>query len=193
MNNPSTLIFLGLAVVWAIVLLPEAIKKLSKVRRSDSIRSFNHQLSVLDRSGAARRGSTRSLGRSVGGANVIDIRDRRKSVGQAPEAARTSVAVPATVKRRRQEVTATLAAVAVLTFLCVIAFGTAFLIVHLIADALLVGYLFLVSQANKNAVARNSSPLLAPYQYQGSSVARLDSNGLRQLPPAANQRSRRSI
>lgn len=193
MNNPSTLIFLGLAVVWAIVLLPEAIKKLSKVRRSDSIRSFNHQLSVLDRSGAARRGPTRSLGRPVGGANVIDIRDRRKAVGQAPQAARTSVAVPAAVKRRRQEVTATLAAAAVLTFLCVIAFGTAFLVVHLIADALLVGYLVLVSQANKNAAARNSSPLLAPYQYQGSSVARLDSNGLRQLPAAANQRSRRSI
>ncbi|MEI2699509.1 MAG: hypothetical protein V9E94_14670 [Microthrixaceae bacterium] len=45
----STLVLLGLAVVWAIVLLPEAMKRISKARSGDSIRSFNHHLSSLQR------------------------------------------------------------------------------------------------------------------------------------------------
>lgn len=189
MTNPSTLIFLGLAVVWAIVLLPEGIKKLSKVRRSDSIRSFNHQLSVLDRSGSARRPAGRPMGRS----NVIDLRDRRATRDVAPRQAAPAVRVSPATKRRRQEVTAVLAAVAVLTLLCVVAFGAAFLVFHLLADALLVGYLFLVAQANKSA-ARPASAVTAPYRYQSSSVTRLDSNGFRPLSAVgSHQRNRRSV
>lgn len=162
MTNPSTLIFLGLAVVWAIVLLPEGLKRLAKMRRSDSIHSFNRQLAVMNRPGASGRSGiagAASLGRShTGGpavqrpargrSNVINLRERSQSVAAA------SVRVPADVRRRRQEVTATLAAAALLSLLCVVAFGSAFLVVHLVADALLVGYLYLVSQANRNAASR---------------------------------------
>ena len=87
--NVSTLIFLGLAVVWAIVLLPEVLRKLSVGRRSDSIRSFNHQLSVLHRSGNRRGADLPGMPRPVSlnsssartssnarnsSSNVIDLR-----------------------------------------------------------------------------------------------------------------------
>jgi hypothetical protein len=131
-------------VVWAIVLLPELVRKLSGTRRSDTIRSFNHQLSVLDRSG--RSGGARS--------NVIDLRSRTAAgPGTAP-----ATAVAPSVRKRRQEVTTVLAAAAVLTLLCTVAFGTAFLVLHVIADALLITYLVLVNQANQ-AAARAAAPV----------------------------------
>lgn len=145
----STLVLLGLAVVWAIVLLPEVLKKFSGVRAGDSIRSFRHQLSSLERSvpGGARRRD-----------NVIDLRDRSAAPGRtAPQQPQ----VPPAVRRRRQEVLGSLAAAAVLTLLCTVAFGGPFLVLHLLVDALLVAYLVLLNQANAalaGATARRSAP-----------------------------------
>ncbi len=85
--NVTTLVFLGLAVVWAIVLLPAVVRKVAGSRHSDTIRSFNQQLSVLDRSG----------GRDAPGrSNVIDLRSRddRSERAAAPQ-------VPASVRKRR--------------------------------------------------------------------------------------------
>lgn len=165
MTNPSTLIFLGLAVVWAIVLLPEVVKRVSKMRRADSIRSFNHQLLALDRSGPmaggveGNRRGTRALDRSVpnplaasrpgvGGSNVIDLRSSQRV---------TNVPVPPAVRRRRQEVTAALAAGVVVTLLCLVAFGPVFILPQLLADGLLGAYLYLVAQANRNAAMVGSA------------------------------------
>ena len=109
--NVTTLVFLGLAVVWAIVLLPEVVRKVAGGRHSDTIRSFNHQLSVLDRSG----------GREASAPNVIDLRTRNTT--------------PATAR--------------------------VFLVLHLIADVLLVTYLVLLNQANQAghaAAARQARP-----------------------------------
>lgn len=141
--NVTTLVFLGLAVVWAIVLLPEVVRKVAGSRHSDTIRSFNQQLSVLDRSGGAAPRS-----------NVIDLRSRRNEPGARPVAAQ----VPMSVRKRRQEVITALAAAAVLTLLCTVAFGGAFLVLHLLADALLVTYLVLVNQANQALAARAAGP-----------------------------------
>lgn len=165
MTNPSTLIFLGLAVVWAVVLLPEAVKRFSRMRRSDSIRSFNHQLLALDRSGPSTGGPARDL-RSVpsrhgnqGGPlsaldnNVIDLRPAQGgTTGRASRPNSESVharQISPAVRRRRQEITATLVAAVVLTLLCLLAFGRAFLVPQLIADVLLATYLYLVAQANR--------------------------------------------
>jgi hypothetical protein len=142
--NITTLVFLGLAVVWAIVLLPEAVRKLAGTRNSDTIRSFNHQLSVLNR----------SEGRSAAGrSNVIDLRSRRSDADR-PAAAPP---VPMSVRKRRQEVLTVLGAAAVLTLLCTVAFGSIFLVLHLLADVLLVTYVVLVNQANQAAAARAGS------------------------------------
>ncbi len=140
--NPSTLIFLGLAVVWVIVLLPEAIRKLSATRSSDSIRAFNHQLSAL-----RRQGDHGPVGSSMG-SNVINMRGGLDNhSARSPQNAPAQV--PAAVRKRRQEVITALASAAVLTLLCAIAFGPAFLVLHIVADVLLVTYLALVAQANK--------------------------------------------
>jgi hypothetical protein len=147
--NVSTLVFLGLAVVWAIVLVPEVLRKLSGVRSSDTIRSFNQQLAVLDRSGR-----NRTPGRSIGarsGSNVIDLgRARSAPATVAPRP------VPYSVRRRRQEILTVLAAAAVLTLLCTVAFGGAFIYFHLLADALLVAYVVLLARATQNAPAHRA-------------------------------------
>ena len=154
--NVSTLIFLGLAVVWAIVLLPEVLRKLSVGRRTDSIRSFNHQLSVLHRSGNRRGADLPRMPRPVSlnsssartsSSNVIDLRDRSNAA-----AAQTSQAkISPSVRRRRQDVLVVLGAIAVLTLLCTVAFGSVFLVPFMLSAALLVGYVFLLNQANQSA------------------------------------------
>jgi hypothetical protein len=152
--NVTTLVFLGLAVVWAIVLLPELARKVAGSRHSDTIRSFNHQLSVLDRSG----------GRVASSSNVIDLRSRDTARPASPT-------VPASVRKRRQDVLTVLGSAAVLTLLCTIAFGGPFLVLHLIADVLLVTYLVLLNQANQAATARSvradRSALAAPAWERG--------------------------
>lgn len=171
--NVSTLIFLGLAVVWAIVLLPEVLRKLSVGRRTDSIRSFNHQLSVLHQSGNRRGADLPGMPRPVSlnstslnsssartssnarnssssrtsSSNVIDLRDRSNAA-----AAQTSQAkISPSVRRRRQDVLVVLGAIAVLTLLCTVAFGSVFLVPFMLSAALLVGYVFLLNQANQSA------------------------------------------
>jgi hypothetical protein len=154
--NVSTLIFLGLAVVWAIVLLPEVLRKLSVGRRTDSIRSFNHQLSVLHRSGNRRGADLPGMPRPVSlnsssartsSSNVIDLRDR----SNAPAAATAQPKISPSVRRRRQDVLVVLGAIAVLTLLCTVAFGSVFLVPFMVSAALLVGYVFLLNQANQSA------------------------------------------
>lgn len=176
--NVSTLVFLGLAVVWAIVLLPELLRKLSGVRSSDSIRSFNQQLAVLDRSGG-RRADGPALAPVSTASNVIDFgsRGRARGLTAAPAPQRQ---VSYSVRRRRQEVLSALGAAAVLTLVCTVAFGGVFLALHLLADLLLVAYvveLYRVSQgapagrAVERRTLHSRTPLLAAH-VQTSAVGR---------------------
>lgn len=141
--NVTTLIFLGLAVVWAIVLLPEVVRKLSGARSSDSIRSFNQQLSVLDRNGSSTRSS-----------NVIDLRARRPVA--RPAAGGVARGVSPATRKRRQEVLGSLGAATLLSLVCTVAFGGAFLFIFLLAAALLVAYVALLVQAGKPVAADRS-------------------------------------
>ncbi len=143
--NVTTLVFLGLAVVWAIVLLPEVVRKVAGSRHSDTIRSFNQQLSVLDRSGDRSTSN---------GSNVIDLRSRDHAAGRPAVAPQ----VPASVRKRRQEVLTVLGSAAVLTLVCTVAFGGAFLVLHLLADVLLVAYVVMLTQANQAAAHRTAAP-----------------------------------
>lgn len=164
--NPSTLIFLGLAVVWAVVLLPEVLRKLSGARGSDSIRSFNHQLSVLHRSGNRRGAELPGVGRgtslNTGRSNVIDLRRPTNSnaVQAAPAAPRP---VPVAVRKRRQEVLTVLGSAVVLSLVCTVAFNGVFILPLLVSGVLLVAYVAALAQLNqapRTAVARTAS--LAP-------------------------------
>lgn len=151
----STLVLLGLAVVWAILLLPEALKRVAKVRSGDSIRSFNRQLSSLQL--PAHR--THS-----GGSNVIDLRSRarapqRRTAHLGTEHARSGrpagapAPVSPAVRRRRQEVLSTLGSASVLSLLCSIAFGGPFLLLFLVAAGLLVAYAVALHQVTNTTSA----------------------------------------
>ena len=163
---PSVLVLIGLAIVWAIVIFPDVARWVSQNRRGDSIRTFNTQLSSLGRSRPA-------------GDNVIDLRDRmvrpvaggsglraparnsrstspgptpiRSAATAAPPAASAPRALSPTVRKRRQDVLVSLGAASLLTLLATIAFGPFFLYVHLLTDALLVGYLVLLQRATTAA------------------------------------------
>ena len=172
--NPSTLIFLGLAVVWAVVLLPELFRKMSGSRSSDSIRSFNQQLSVLHRSGTRRGADLPGMGRPAGlnspRSNVIDLRRPAggpvTNRGLSPQGLASTDAprgVPTSVKKRRQEVLTVLGSAAVLTLLCTVAFGGVFFLgAFVVACGLLVAYVALLAQLNQaprtnQAAIRNTS------------------------------------
>jgi hypothetical protein len=196
----SKLIIVGLVIVWAIVLLPDVLSRLSRSRRSDSIGSFSSQLSSLGRANGQRRSHD----------NVIDLRTRStldlppgaaaaalapssapaparpgpaRSVRSAPAGRPDQVsgaAVPArtaspAVRKRRQEVLMTLGSLAILTLLATIAFGGVFLILHLLVDLLLVAYLVVLAQVTSvvpPAIARPRAEALAPL----SPLDRLDSS-----------------
>lgn len=156
--NPSTLIFLGLAVVWAVVLLPEVIRKMSGARSSDSIRSFNKQLSSLHRSDNRRGSELPGTVRALQGSrsNVIDLRNRTELRGRtgAPGQRQTAPAAPRpvslAVRKRRQEVLAVLGAAVVLSLVLTVAFGGGlFLVPLLFSGVALVAYVAALAQLNQ--------------------------------------------
>ena len=87
--------------------------------------------------------------------NVIDLRTRAPQTaddrscaapavnGPSPSAPR---AVSPRVRKRRQDVLVTLGSAVGLTLLATVAFGGAFLYLHLLADVLLIAYLLLLAQ-----------------------------------------------
>jgi len=160
----SILVLVGLAVVWAIVIFPDVVRWISNNRRGDTIRTFNSQLSSLGRSNAVRDNNVIELrdrmASPVGPGNArrapnrvvqpVGSALRTGAVGDrtqrtpAPHAAARSAQprpVSPAVRKRRQEVLVALGAACLLTLLATIAFGPVFLYLHLLADALLVGYL----------------------------------------------------
>ena len=170
--NLSTVVLLGLAVVWAIVLAPEVLRRTSGMRRVDPVNAFHRQMSSLDRNGG------RPTGRP--GTNVIDLRGPARTAprpmqrptsaryGGAPQRPAGPVRRPAPravvsprTQKRRQDVLIVLVAAAVLTLLCAVAFGGAFLLLHLLADVLLVGYVVLLNRSAQMA----ARPRRATYGY----------------------------
>lgn len=134
----STLVLLGLALVWAVVLLPEGIARFSSLRNGDSVRSFSNQLSSIQR---------HPQGGPLRGSNVIDLRDHRPSGPRA---------VPPAVRKRRQEVLGALGGAALVTLLGAVAFGGLFVLLFLLAGGLFVAYVVaLVQVTNRTAVRHN--------------------------------------
>jgi hypothetical protein len=180
----SKLIIVGLIIVWAIVLLPDVLQRVSRTRRSDSIRSFRSQLSSLGGTNGSRRSHdnvidlrTRSaLNRPVAASRPIapsrptsapidsaqsagPVQPRPRPAGSGPHA------VSPEVRKRRQEVLTTLGSLAVLTLLATVAIGGPFLAVHLLVDLLLVTYVVLLAQVMAvvpPVVARPRGQSLAP-------------------------------
>jgi hypothetical protein len=192
----STLVIVGLALVWAVVLLPDLVARISRGRRSDTIRSFNTQLSSLGRSAPVRADD-----------NVIDIRARKPATnratrntvlvapyagslrpahGSGPVTPRSDAGITRSsgaVRKRRQDVLIALGAAALLTLLATVAFGGVFLYLHLVADLLMAAYLIALQRVVTVQAAHGASapghaypghvaaPTLAPRSLEPQQIA----------------------
>ena len=155
----SWLLLFGLGVAWAVVLVPDFLRRNAASRRSDTIGQFARNLSSLERSapvGVHRPASSFRHpnvvqfpgGRAVGSGPVaplveptIDLRDgapRRVTPAGAP-AARTRR--PSAAKQRRKDILTALVAAAVLTFLGSVSLGGALVMINAVVDVALVAYL----------------------------------------------------
>ena len=152
---------LGLAILWAIVLIPDLVRRGASARRSDSIGQFARHRSVLGRSApvGVRRESVGGSVARLGSGTVVDLRGPRPVVTNGSRPMSSSPAgggrssdsfdsAAQTVRRsptqqRRQDVLTALVAAALLSFLGFATFGGPMLMVHVVADVLLGAYVAL--------------------------------------------------
>jgi hypothetical protein len=151
------LVLVILAVIWAAVLLPPFLQNRSESRPADSISTFRNQLNVLERrstgTGPVSTGTPRSV-RPMGtsgamaspysGAGVVSYR---------PGVDRARLARMA-AKKRRRDILVTLLAAAGLTFLLGLVLPSV-LMLHVLIDVVLAGYVALLVQRRKLAEERS--------------------------------------
>jgi hypothetical protein len=141
------LVLVILAVIWAAVLLPPFLQNRSESRPADSISTFRNQLHVLER-------------RSTGTGPSSDLRSVRPV---SPSAAFSSVPrvtidrarlARLDAKKRRRDILMTLLASAGLTLLLGLLMPQV-LVLHLLIDGLLAGYVALLVRQRKLAEERS--------------------------------------
>jgi hypothetical protein len=133
----TLLVLFILAVIWLAVLLPPYLQNRSESRPADSISSFQHQLSVLERRA------------NPVGARSATPRSRYPTHQSTPRTSRDEA------RKRRRDVLFTLAGAAGITFLLAFMMGGRVWGLHLLCDVLLAGYTCLLAQANQRQMERN--------------------------------------
>jgi hypothetical protein len=140
------LVLLVLAIVWAIVLLPPALRARAEGRPADSILHFRTQLTTLQKTGP-RRGRHSSALPSTSAAATLQAREIARSSG------------PSRVQKRRRDILVGLmAAMGISLVLGAIPALRILLLVHVLADALFVGYVALLVRM-RNVVAEREMKL----------------------------------
>lgn len=138
----TLLVLVILAVIWAAVLVPPYLQNRSESRPADSISTFRNQLSVLERRATmVQPGVPATPGRVV-------------SPMAARPAGRTSY-YRAEQKKRRRDILVTLLAAAGLTLVLGLVLPQV-LLLHLVIDVLLAGYVALLVQHKKVAEERSA-------------------------------------
>jgi hypothetical protein len=125
------MVVLILAGLWAFVLVPPWLRNRSEGRPADSISSFRHQLSVLQRSNPTHP-------HAFHGRPVMPFAMTR-----------------AAARRRRRDVLFVLAAAAVITLALGALLGGVVLYVNFVIDAMLVAYVVLLARAQRLAIERD--------------------------------------
>lgn len=171
----SVIALLGLAVLWAIVLVPDLLRRGASLRRIDPIGQFAKNRSVLGHTTAVG-GSAFGRSRShLSSPSMIDLRGPRPVVDHRPVSAARVAPRPvrrSRAEQRRQDVLTALIAAALLSFLGFTAFGGPMLVVHVIADVLLVAYVGLWLNVTKRERQRAQVSHLYPSMpLNGLSVA----------------------
>lgn len=187
----SWLLLFGLGVAWAVVLVPDFIRRNAASRRSDTIGQFARNLSSLERSapvGVHRPASSfqhhnvvqfpggRALTGPVAplGEPTIDLRDGapRRVTPAAGPAARTRR--PSAAKQRRKDILTALVAAAVLTFLGSVSLGGALVMVNAVVDVALVAYLGALALVSRKERMRAQVGVLYTAQFRGVAPAYAD-------------------
>ena len=125
-----------LAVVWAVVLVPPYLRHRNESRPGSSVHSFRQGLDVLGRSAPPS---------IAPGASFAPVRHPA-----APPLPGAPVG-RAAVRKRRRDVLLGLLGLAGFTLLLAFAFGGTFVLLHLLVDVALGGYLYLLVQLRKLA------------------------------------------
>ena len=138
------MVLLILAVIWAAVLLPPYLQNRSESRPADSISSFQHQLSVLER-------------RAV----MVNPSLQREPARGATTSAALRLS-RSEAKRRRRDVLYTLAGGAGVTFLMAVMLGGPVWGLHLLCDVLLAAYVVMLVQVQQRTIERTSKVRYLP-------------------------------
>jgi len=136
----TLLVLVILAVIWAAVLVPPYLQNRSDSRPADSISTFRNQLSVLERRAGAVVPSHAAPLRQ---AQVPAIQLDRSRIARAE------------MRRRRRDILVTLLAAAGLTLVIGLVM-TPVLLLHLVIDAMLGGYVALLVRQRRLAEERAS-------------------------------------
>lgn len=139
-----------LVLLWAVALVPPWLRKRSEGRPSDSILSFRQQLSVLERTAPG------------GGRSVTPITAYRQMPGTSFTPESPAAANRRLVRKRRRDVFFVLLAAAGSTLLLAVAFGGAALALHLLVDAALAGYVYLLVQRQRRGTERENKVRYLP-------------------------------
>lgn len=169
----TLVVLILLAIIWAAVLVPPWLRKRDVRRgsRTDTMNGFRSQLSTLGRPSSGRGGrnadvlpirpaarpAPSQLSGPVPGHSLVaraDARDeapRRAPQGWGDQAPRQIVMSRAEARRRRRNILFALMGLAGVTFLAAVAAQGAFLVLHLLADILLIGYVTLLVQHQRRS------------------------------------------
>jgi hypothetical protein len=149
----TTVLLLGIAIAWIVILVPPMVRgRAPRTRRSSGV-DFQTALGKLD--------ATRSRSASVTPLRGVPtlptaVRPGHSISGPLPLVAALA-APPETAdeaRRRRRDVIVALAGLATFTLLLAIVFGSLFVAVHLLVDVSLLGYVMAVAQRQRLADER---------------------------------------
>lgn len=161
---------IALALVWAVVLLPEAFDLVRRrsLTGSDSISSFNQRLAVLERTSGAGAVTLSEISNVVplrGAAapemaRSGDLADPVRTPASSPAGNRGADAARIPVRRRRAQVLGVLGAMTLMTFLLALTAGLVGLVIFALVAGAMVSYVVaLVGVARRERMMRQVAPL----------------------------------
>ncbi|MGH9278583.1 MAG: hypothetical protein ACRD12_10835 [Acidimicrobiales bacterium] len=182
-----TLVLLILAVIWAAVLIPPALRARAEGRPADSITAFHRQLSVLRRTGPRTgRGDNHDGEDTYGQGHVAPVRLAAAYGTQVGGRQAHAVAARRQARRRRRDVLNGLLATAAVTLaLGAIPALRMLWVIHVVVDVLLIGFVALLIRQRNLATERDLKVRLLPTARRQS----YDRSGWTGAEPALLRRS----
>ncbi len=145
----TLLVLVILGVMWVVVLVPPLLRSRQDSRPSDSVVSFRRQLSTLQRTAPSRRSTPARVGFGAP-RRVVTTPALRHERGLATSRAAVARTSRSAARRRRQNILFALTIAAGGTLLLAVTAGNRVVwYTHLVADVLLVGYVYLLVQRRK--------------------------------------------